>query len=169
MTVPAAELIAQAHAATTDEELDAIEAQAEGRVTVLDAVDARRDELDAEIDLEMEAEAAMPAEAPIVDPSPHAAPIMVNPQTLDEVLAAYPAPASDDEVLALEPHTYASATEGPHEQIDPNMYVHMTSPAGNEFLAPLANVEHYEAKGFTAGEEEEIEDLVAYQAERAAG
>ena len=41
----AADLIAQAKAATTAAQLDAIEAQAAGRVTVLDAVSARRQEL----------------------------------------------------------------------------------------------------------------------------
>ena len=47
-TPHAAELIAQAETATTQEELDAIEAQANDRVTVIDAVEARREELDAE-------------------------------------------------------------------------------------------------------------------------
>lgn len=42
---PASELIAQAKVATTQEELDEIEAQAGGRVTVLDAVTAREEEL----------------------------------------------------------------------------------------------------------------------------
>ena len=41
----AADLIAAAQAAETEEELAAIEAQAEDRVTVLDAVDKRREEL----------------------------------------------------------------------------------------------------------------------------
>lgn len=41
----ASNLIAQAKAATTTEELDDIEAQAEGRVTVSNAVAARREEL----------------------------------------------------------------------------------------------------------------------------
>jgi hypothetical protein len=41
----AAELIEAAAAATTTEELDDLEAQADGRVTVLDAVARRRDEL----------------------------------------------------------------------------------------------------------------------------
>jgi hypothetical protein len=43
--VPAAELISRAEAATSTEELDEIEAQAEGRVTVIDAVNAKRQEL----------------------------------------------------------------------------------------------------------------------------
>jgi hypothetical protein len=41
----AADLIEQAEAATTHEELDAIEAQADGRVTVINAVNERRAEL----------------------------------------------------------------------------------------------------------------------------
>ena len=44
-TVPAQELIDRAKAAQTVEELDEIEALANGRVTVLDAVAAREDEL----------------------------------------------------------------------------------------------------------------------------
>ena len=104
---------------------------------------------------------------PVVDPSPTAAPIMLNTQTLEEVLAAYPAPASPDEVLALEPNDYESATEGPHEQISPTMYVHMTKPDGTEFLAPLSNEENYQRKGYTSGTAEEIPDLVAYWAEKA--
>lgn len=43
--VHADDLIAQAETATTTEELDEIEAQAAGRVTVLDAVAARREAL----------------------------------------------------------------------------------------------------------------------------
>lgn len=43
----AAELIEQAQAATTTEELDEIEAQVEGRVTVQQAVDAARERLGA--------------------------------------------------------------------------------------------------------------------------
>ena len=83
-------------------------------------------------------------------------------------LAEHPAPASDDETLALKPNDYESATEGPHEQISPNMYVHMTKPDGSEFLAPLSNEEYYQTKGFTSGSAEEIPDLVAYWAEKAA-
>lgn len=167
MTVPAAELIAAAQAATTAQQLDEIEGLAEGRVTVLDAVDTRRDELGIEIDLETEAEPEMTA-PPVVDPSPHAPAIQLNTQTLDEALAASPAAASDAGTLALEPHTFEEATEGPHEQVSPTTYMRMTRPDGTEFLAPLSNVEHYQSKGFTTGPEVEIEDLVAYQAERAA-
>ena len=161
--VSAADLIAQANAATTTEELDAIEAQAAGRVTVESAVAERRAELQSTGGPAM-SESSAP---PVVDPSPTAPPIMLNTQTLEEVLAAYPAPASPDEVLALEPNDYESATEGPHEQISPTMYVHMTKPDGTEFLAPLSNEEHYQAKGFTSGAAEDIPDLVAYWAEKA--
>lgn len=111
-----------------------------------------------------EAKAAAPetkASAPIVDPSPHAAPIMLG----NTEYKFPPAAASDKEVLALKPNTAADATEGPHAQIDPNTYVHMKRPDGGDFLAPLSNVEHYEAKGYTAGSAEQIDDVVAYWAE----
>lgn len=111
--------------------------------------------------------APAPSQHPIVDPSPTAPPIQVNQQTLEETLAAYPAPASPPEILELEPNRYEDATEGPHPQVSPIMYVHMTKPDGTEFLAPLSNVEYYERKGFQKGAEEEIPDLVAYQAARA--
>lgn len=91
--------------------------------------------------------------------------------TADELaawLTEHPAPASDEETLALEPNSLENnPPEGPHEQISPNMYVHMTKPDGSEFLAPLANEEAYQAKGYTSGSAEEIEDLVAYWAEKA--
>lgn len=164
----AADLIAQAQAAQTNEELDAIDAQAAGRVTVEQAVDARREELASQQTQATGGPAMSESSAAVVDPSPHAPPIMLNAQTLEEVLAAHQAPASDDEVLALEPNDYESATTGPDEQIDPNSYVSMTKPDGTTFLSPLSNVEHYEAKGYTAGATEEIPDLVAYHAERAA-
>lgn len=107
-------------------------------------------------------EAGAATERPLVDPSPHAAPIMANTQTLDEVLAAYPAPASDEETLALEPNTYEAATEGPTAQISQTAYVEMSKPDGTTFLSPLSNVEYYEAKGYTAGAEQDIPNLVAY-------
>jgi hypothetical protein len=44
-TPTAADLISQADAATTNEQLDEIEAQANGRTTVIDAVSKRRSEL----------------------------------------------------------------------------------------------------------------------------
>lgn len=104
---------------------------------------------------------------PIVDPSPHAPPIQLNAQTIDEVLAAFPAAASDEETLALEPNRMEDAQEGPHPQVSPTGYVEMTKPDGTTFLSPLSNVEHYEAKGYTAGAEQDIPDLVAYWAEKA--
>jgi hypothetical protein len=159
----AADLIAQAKAATTAQELDAIEAQAAGRVTVESAVAERRAELHSTGGPAM-SESSAP---PVVDPSPTAPPIMLNTQSLEEVLATYPAPASSEEVLALEPNDYESATEGPHEQISPTMYVHMTKPDGTEFLAPLSNEDYYQRKGYTSGAAEDIPDLVAYWAEKA--
>lgn len=153
--VHAADLIAQARAATTDAELDAIEAQAAGRVTVEEAVDARRAELVA-------GSQSMP-EAPIVDPSPTAAPIMAG---ANEYVFP-PAAASPQEVLDLKPNRAADATSGPDAQISPSLYVRMSRPDGGEFLAPKANVEHYESKGFVAGAEVEIEDIGAYWAEQA--
>jgi hypothetical protein len=106
---------------------------------------------------------------PIVDPSPTQAPIQLNPATLADELARYPAPASPQWVLGLEPNSLGreGAVIGPDAQIDPNVYVHMTKPDGSEFLAPLSNADYYERKGFTRGAEEEIPDLVVYQANRA--
>lgn len=69
-TPHAADLIAQAEAATTTEELDEIEAQANDRVTVIDAVEKRREELasaPAEEQMPLEAaptEVVEPTEAP---------------------------------------------------------------------------------------------------------
>jgi len=108
------------------------------------------------------------SEHPIVDPSPTAAPIHVSVETIEEVLAAFPAAASDAETLALKPNTAAEATSGPDEQVSPTAYVHMTKPNGTDFLSPKANVEHYVSKGYTKGGEEDIPDLVAYWAEKAA-
>lgn len=103
---------------------------------------------------------------PVVDASPTAEPIHLNVSTLDEVLAAFPAAASSQEVLDLKPNTAAEATSGPDEQISQTAYVEMTKPDGSTFIVPKSNVEHYEQKGFTAGAEQDIPDLVAYQAER---
>src|SRR5262252_5222592 len=107
-----------------------------------------------------------PTVPPVVDPSPTAAPIHLNTQTLEEILAMNPTPASPPEVLELKPNTAAEATSGPSEQVSQTAYVEMTKPDGTTFLAPKANVEHYEAKGFTAGAEQDIPDFDAYLAER---
>jgi hypothetical protein len=82
-------------------------------------------------------------------------------------LGLIPSPASPPEVLALEPRRYEDAVEGPHPQISPTTYVHWTRPDGDEFIAPLANAETYERKGYTRGKDEDIPDLVAYHAEAA--
>lgn len=158
-TPSASELIDQAHAATTNAELDAIEAQAEGRVTVINAVHDRRDQLAAQA----AREEAM-TEAPIVDPSPTATPIMAG----SNEYVFPPAEASPQEVLDLKPNDYASATSGPDVQISQTAYVEMTKPDGSTFMAPLANVPGYEAKGYTAGAEQEIEDIGAYWASKSA-
>ena len=110
------------------------------------------------------------SEHPVVDPSPTAAPIHVDARTLEEVMTGLPqTPASPPEVLELKPNTVAEATSGPSEQISPTAYVEMTKPNGDKFLAPKANVEHYKSKGFTEGSEQDIPDLSAYWAEKAAG
>ena len=104
---------------------------------------------------------------PIVDPSPYAAPIALNDQSLEELMTMYPAEPSSAEVLARQPNRYADATVGPDRQISPTMYVHMTKPDGTDFLSPLANVPHYEWKGYTRGADEDIPDLPAYWADKA--
>jgi hypothetical protein len=107
---------------------------------------------------------AAPKQAPAVDPSPHAPPIQFGSQEY-----VFPkAEASPQEVLDLKPNMAKDATEGPHEQIDPNAYVRMSKPDGSEFLSPLSNVAHYESKGFVKGATVDVPDMVAYQAERAA-
>jgi hypothetical protein len=90
---------------------------------------------------------------------------MSEAQTVEEALKEHPAAASPKEVLELKPNSYEDATEGPHEQVDPNTYVHMKKPDGSDFLAPLSNVKHYEAKGYKSGSAEQIDDLVAYWAD----
>jgi hypothetical protein len=106
---------------------------------------------------------------PVVDPSPYAAPIALNNESLEKLLTEHPAPASDRWVMALQPNRYEDATTGPDRQIDPNVYVEMTKPGGGTFLSPLSNVAYYRRKGFTEGAEQRIPDLVAYWAERARG
>ena len=100
---------------------------------------------------------------PIVDPSPTAPPIQAG----SEELVFPPAAASPKEVLDLKPNKAADATAGPHPQISPTTYVHMSRPDGSDFLCPLSNVEQYERKGFVKGAEEEIEDIGAYWAAQA--
>jgi hypothetical protein len=104
---------------------------------------------------------------PIVDPSPTAAPIALNNQSLQELMSSHPAPASDAETLALEPNTYEKATSGPDPQISQTTYVEMTKPDGTTCLVPLSNVAYYESKGYTAGAQQDIPDLPAYWAEKA--
>ena len=113
------------------------------------------------------AEAADSPQTVVVDPSPTSPPIAVDRKSFAELLSAYPAPASPPEVLELKPNRMADAQSGPDPQISQTMYVHMTKPNGDEFMSPLSNVDYYERKGFKKGAEEDIPDLVAYQAERA--
>ena len=77
------------------------------------------------------------------------------------------AEASPKEVLELKPNRWEDAQSGPDPQIDSLTYVHMTTPDGRDVIVPLSNVENYERKGFKAGKQEQIEDLVAYHAENA--
>jgi hypothetical protein len=100
---------------------------------------------------------------PIVDPSPAQPPIQLG--NADYVFP--PAKESPPEVLELEPNRWEDATTGPDPQISQTMYVHMIKPDGSDFIVPLANVPDYERKGYTKGAEEDIPDLVAYQANRA--
>jgi hypothetical protein len=105
-----------------------------------------------------------PKPAPVVDPSPTQAPIMLGPTEY----VFPPGEASPKEVLELKPNRAVDATEGPHPQVSPTTYVHMSRPDGGDFLSPLANVEHYEAKGFVKGASEEIEDIGAYWTQQSA-
>jgi hypothetical protein len=104
---------------------------------------------------------------PVVDPSPTAAPIALNNQSLQELMSAHPAPASDVATLALEPNRYEDATAGPDRQISQTAYVEMTKPDGTTCLVPLSNVPYYEWKGYTAGAQQDIPDLPAYWADKA--
>jgi hypothetical protein len=109
------------------------------------------------------------ASPPVVDPSPYAAPIALNNQSLEELMSAHPAAASDPYVLAIKPRDYWEATTGADAQISQVAYVEMTKPDGTTFLSPLANVSYYRRKGYTEGDQRDIPDLVAYWAERARG
>ena len=104
---------------------------------------------------------------PPADPAP-AADAPVAPAPISGVVLNLPkADASPPEVLELKPNRWADAQSGPHEQIDPLTYVTMTAPDGHQAIVPLSNVEHYEGKGFTKGASQQIEDIVAYHAEKA--
>jgi len=94
-------------------------------------------------------------------------PIPQSTETLVEVLAKLPkVEASPKDVLELKPNTAADATTGPDKQISQTAYVSWTKPDGGTFIAPLANSETYERKGFSKGAEQDIPDLVAYNAEQ---
>ncbi len=82
-------------------------------------------------------------------------------------LVLVPSPASPPEVLALKPNRYEDAVAGPHPQISSATYVHFTKPNGDEFIAPLANAATYEAKGYTRGADEVIDNIQAYLDEKA--
>jgi len=91
---------------------------------------------------------------------------MTTQEELREALTHIPpVPASPDDVLALEPHRMVDAQSGPHPQISATTYVEWTKPDGDTFIAPLANAETYERKGFTRGADVEVPDLVAHWAE----
>ena len=77
------------------------------------------------------------------------------------------AEASSKEVLETKANKAADATEGPHAQIDPNVYVTWTRPDGSTLVAPLSNSETYERKGFKKGAEQTIESLVAWNQDNA--
>jgi hypothetical protein len=65
-------------------------------------------------------------------------------------------------VLALKPRVWEDAVSGPDEQVSMINYTTWTRPDGGQFLAPVANDETYERKGFKRGADKEIPDLVAY-------
>ena len=98
----------------------------------------------------------------VVDPRPTAPEIKLG----DAEYTFPPAEASSEEVLRLEPNRYEDAVNGPDEQISMVDYTTWTRPdGGGEFLAPVANDETYERKGFVRGEVKTIPDLVAYMAD----
>jgi hypothetical protein len=94
----------------------------------------------------------------VVDPRPTAPEIKLG----DAEYKFPPAAASPEYVLALEPNRYDDAVEGPDEQISMIDYTTWRRPNGGEFIAPVANDETYERKGFQRGENKVIPDLVAY-------
>jgi len=104
---------------------------------------------------------------PVVDPRPTAAPIALDNKSLKELMESHPAPASDDETLALRPNRYEDATTGPDRQISQIEYVEMTKQDGTTCLVPLANVPYYRWKGYTEGAHQDIPDLPAFWADKA--
>lgn len=86
---------------------------------------------------------------------------------LESWLSEHGAAASDKETLALKPNAIEAATSGPDAQVSQTGYTTWTKPDGSTFIAPVSNDETYERKGFKKGATEEIEDLVAYHAEKA--
>jgi hypothetical protein len=101
----------------------------------------------------------------LVDPRPTAPPIYGNANDLTAELKAHPAPASPPEVLALRPRRYEDALTGPDEQISMIDYTVWKRPDGGQFVAPVANDETYERKGFIRAGEKTIPDLSAYLAD----
>jgi hypothetical protein len=99
----------------------------------------------------------------LVDPRPTAPPIVQG----NAEYVFPPAPASSDDVLALEPNRYEDAVNGPDPQISAITYTHWTAPDGRDFVAPLSTAEVYERKGYQRGEDEDIPDFVAYARELA--
>jgi len=88
---------------------------------------------------------------------------------VEEELVRHPAAPSDKETLALKPNSVEDATSGPDAQVSMTTYVSWTRPdGGGAFIAPIANSEVYERKGFKRGAEVEVEDIVAWNTANAA-
>jgi hypothetical protein len=114
-----------------------------------------------------ESEAPNPHNTPLVDPRPTAEPIYTGTNDLAAELKAHPAPASPREVLALKPRLLEDALSGPDDQISMIDYTVWTRPNGEgQFIAPVANDQTYERKGYQRGENKRIPDLVAYLADQ---
>lgn len=109
--------------------------------------------------------APSPENTPTLDPRPTAEPIFTGSNDLAAELKRYPAAASPPEVLALRPRLYEDALSGPDEQISMIDYTVWQRPDGGSFLAPVANDQTYERKGYQRGENKRIPDLVAYLAD----
>jgi hypothetical protein len=99
----------------------------------------------------------------LVDPRPTAPPIRLG----NAEYTFPPAAASSDAVLALEPNRYEDATDGPDPQVSMTKYVIWNKPDNSSFIAPIANDETYERKGYVRGAEQDIPDLVAHLADLA--